>query len=60
VIGFANPGGGDRASVDIGTPRRQYEIEPIEDPVPREDPSPRAPEPVVPEREPATPELVPS
>jgi hypothetical protein len=47
--------------MDIGTPRRQYEIEPIEDPVPREEPKPRSPEPVVaPERERSLPELVPS
>jgi hypothetical protein len=48
--------------MDIGTPRRQYEIEPIEDPVPREEPepNPRSPEPVAPEREPSLPELVPS
>ena len=46
--------------MDIGTPRRQYEIEPIDDPVPREEPEPSSPEPVAPEREPALPELVPS
>jgi hypothetical protein len=45
--------------MDIGTPRRQYEIEPIEDPVPREEPKPRSPEPVEPERKPSLPELVP-
>jgi hypothetical protein len=45
--------------MDIGAPRRQYEIEPIEDPVPRREPSePRSPDPVAPEREPAAPELV--
>jgi hypothetical protein len=58
--GFETRAGGDRASMDIGSPRRQYEIEPIEDPVPREDPKPRAPEPVAPERESTPPELVPN
>ena len=58
--GFEITDPGDRAFMDIGTPRRQYEIEPIDDPVPREEPSPRSPEPVTPEREPTLPELVPS
>ena len=41
--------------MEIGRPERQYEIEPLEDPVPREDPDERP----VPEREPVTPALEP-
>ncbi len=44
--------------MEIGRPERQYEIEPLEEPVPREDPD----ELPVPEREPVkpAPEPVPS
>ena len=38
--------------MEIGRPERQYEIEPLEDPVPIEEPKER---PAAPEREPAQP-----
>jgi len=41
--------------MEIGRPQRQYEIEPLEEPVPREEPD----ELPVPDREPATPALDP-
>jgi hypothetical protein len=50
--------GGELLGMEIGRPERQYEIEPLEEPVPREKPNERP----APEREPARParEPVPS
>ena len=47
--------------MEIGLPRREYVIEPLEEPVPHESPEEPA-TPVAPEREPSkpTPDLVPS
>jgi len=52
---FHSRGDGNPHCMEIGRPERQYEIEPLEDPVPREEPDERpAPkrEPVRPAREP--------
>jgi hypothetical protein len=46
---------GNRLFMEIGRPERQYEIEPLEDPVPREEPDERPSR----EREPALPALEP-
>jgi hypothetical protein len=46
---------GNRLLMEIGRPERQYEIEPLEEPVPREDPDERPAR----EREPVTPALEP-
>lgn len=46
---------GNRLFMEIGRPERQYEIEPLEDPVPREEPEERPDR----EREPARPALEP-
>jgi len=46
---------GNRLSMEIGRPERQYEIEPLEEPVPREEPAERPDL----ERDPALPALEP-
>jgi len=38
---FCFRGDGNRLFMEIGRPERQYEIEPLEDPVPREEPDER-------------------
>ena len=47
-----------RRAMDIGSPQRQYTVEPIDDPVPREQPA--EPDERVPEEEPAEREPVPA
>jgi len=55
---FQFGGVGNRQVMEIGRPERQYEIEPLEEPVPRQEPAERP----APKREPARParEPVPS